>query len=385
MALLGLVSLFADLTYEGARSATGPFLATLGAGSLAVGLATGVGEFAGYALRVLSGLAADRTRRYWLFTFLGYAINLGAVPALAWVHRWEWAVVLLVAERIGKAIRAPARDVLLSQGTKVLGHGKGFGFHELLDQIGAVGGPLLVAWVLARQQESFHAAFLVLGIPAVASLLTLLLARVEAPEVGATPERGAPLTSAGSIPRRLRWILAFTACHFFGFAPWQILSFHCQMQQVFPLPVLPLLYAVAMAVDGVLALPFGWLYDRWGVFSLSLASLFALLGSLLAFSSSPLFVIGGIVFLGAAMAVQETGFKAAMAQESPQGRQGLVFGMLHGLWGVALLLGSAIFGALYSFGYGAVACYCVATELLSLALLFRAWRFGGPKPVPSVP
>ncbi len=237
VALLGLVSLFADLTYEGARSLSGPLLATLGASSLVVGLATGLGEFASYALRVVAGFAADRTRRYWLFTFLGYAINLGAVPALALFNRWEWAVALLVAERIGKAVRAPARDVLLSQATRVVGHGKGFGFHELLDQVGVVGGPLLVAWVLA-EQESFRMAFLVLGIPAAASLLTLVVARVKAPRALPAARPDVSVSPQPALPHRLRSILAFAACHLLGFAPIPLASYHCQLEQIFPLPLL---------------------------------------------------------------------------------------------------------------------------------------------------
>src|SRR5450830_1308752 len=61
---LGVVSLFADMTYEGARSVTGPFLAILGASGAAVGIVAGFGELVGYGLRLVSGFIADRTRRY---------------------------------------------------------------------------------------------------------------------------------------------------------------------------------------------------------------------------------------------------------------------------------------------------------------------------------
>src|SRR5262245_9626652 len=150
VALFGVVSLLADLTYEGARSITGPFLATFGASGATVGFVAGAGELVGYALRLVSGVVADRTRRYWPITFAGYAINLLAVPLLALAGRWEVAAALMVCERLGKAIRSPAKDALLSHATKVIGHGKGFGLHEALDQIGAVSGPLLLAVGLAR-------------------------------------------------------------------------------------------------------------------------------------------------------------------------------------------------------------------------------------------
>ncbi|MCS6774652.1 MAG: hypothetical protein NZ693_11145, partial [Thermoflexales bacterium] len=123
--LFGVVSLLADTTYEGARSVYGPFLATLGASSLVVGLAAGGGELVGYALRLVSGLVSDRTRAYWGVTFIGYAVNMLAVPLLALAGRWETAVGLMLAERAGKAIRTPARDVLLARVAQHTGRGWG--------------------------------------------------------------------------------------------------------------------------------------------------------------------------------------------------------------------------------------------------------------------
>jgi hypothetical protein len=146
--LLGVVSLFADATYESARSITGPFLAILGASGAVVGIVAGFGELIGYALRLLSGYIADRTRQYWTLTIIGYFVNMGAVPLLAFAGRWEIAVVLIIAERVGKAIRTPARDAMLSHAATQIGRGWAFGVHEAMDQIGAVAGPLLLALIL---------------------------------------------------------------------------------------------------------------------------------------------------------------------------------------------------------------------------------------------
>jgi len=147
--LLGLVSLLADVTYEGARSVTGPYLGLLGASSAVVGFAAGFGEMLGYAFRLVSGYWADRTHRYWLLTIVGYALNLLAIPLLAFVGNWQVAVLLLILETLGKGLRTPARDVMLSQATKQVGRGFGFGLHEAMDQIGAVAGPVFVSIVLA--------------------------------------------------------------------------------------------------------------------------------------------------------------------------------------------------------------------------------------------
>src|SRR6202050_2780467 len=141
---LGVVSLFADMTYEGAHSIIGPYLRDLGATGLQVATIAGVGEMLAESLRFFSGRFADRTRSYWAITFCGYAMNVVAVPALAWASHWRLAAVLIVAERTGKALRGPARDVLLSGATQEVGHGWGFGVHSIMDQTGAVIGPLLM-------------------------------------------------------------------------------------------------------------------------------------------------------------------------------------------------------------------------------------------------
>ena len=142
---LGTISLFADVTYEGARSINGPFLGTLGASAAVVGIVSGAGELAGYLLRLFSGFAVDRTRAYWTLTIVGYTINLLAVPCMALAGHWGFAAALIIAERAGKAVRTPARDVMLSQASKIVGRGWGFGLHEFMDQLGAFMGPLLVA------------------------------------------------------------------------------------------------------------------------------------------------------------------------------------------------------------------------------------------------
>ena len=178
--LMGLVSLLADITYEGARSITGPYLAILGASGAAVGVIVGLGELIGYGIRVVSGYAADRLRSYWMFTFLGYAINLLAVPMLALAGNWQMAAFFIVLERFGKGLRTPARDTMLSFATKQVGRGFGFGLHEALDQIGAISGPLIVAGILFSQHH-YSVAFACLLIPAIGALSMLTFARISFP------------------------------------------------------------------------------------------------------------------------------------------------------------------------------------------------------------
>ncbi|MFQ3585550.1 MAG: MFS transporter, partial [Cyanobacteriota bacterium] len=172
--LLGIVSLCADATYEGARSISGAFLGSLGASGTVVGLVAGGGELLAYGLRLGVGVLSDRTGRYWQLTTLGYVINTLVIPTLAGVAQWPLAALLLLAERTGKGIRTPPRDVLLSHAAMQVGRGFGFGLHEAMDQIGAVGGPLLVV-VMLWAGQGFRGGFLVLGIPALIGLGVLLL------------------------------------------------------------------------------------------------------------------------------------------------------------------------------------------------------------------
>ncbi len=174
--LMGVVSLLADMTHEGARSITGPFMAFLGASGTVVGFVAGFGELVGYLLRLPSGYISDRTGRYWTITVIGYLVNMLAVPLLALAGRWETAALLIVAERAGKAIRNPTRDAMLSHATLEVGRGWGFGLHEAMDQIGAMLGPLIVAAVLYFK-GSYQTSFAVLLIPAILTIGVLLAAR----------------------------------------------------------------------------------------------------------------------------------------------------------------------------------------------------------------
>jgi predicted MFS family arabinose efflux permease len=222
--LLGLVSLLADVTYEGARSITGPYLSLLGASAAAVGLVAGAGELIGYALRLASGVLADRTRRYWLLTIAGYTLNLAAVPLLALAGRWEIAAALMVAERTGKAIRTPARDAMLAHATKTLGRGWGFGLHEAMDQIGALAGPLLVAAALARS-GSYRNGFAWLAIPAALALVALLIAWRTLPRPEELEPRGGSLE--GRFLPRAFWLYA-GACGLMaaGFVDFPLIAYH---------------------------------------------------------------------------------------------------------------------------------------------------------------
>ena len=368
--LLGLVSLFADMTYEGARSIAGPFLAVLGASGAVVGLVSGFGEFAGYGLRLVAGWMTDRTRRYWTLTITGYAINLLAVPALALAGRWEAAAALLMLERMGKALRNPPRDAMLSFATRSVGAGWAFGLHEAMDQIGAVVGPLIVAAVL-HGRGGYRESFALLLAPALIALAVLAAARRECPRPQNLEPRFAPLQPSGQ-PRGYWVLVAGSALCAAGFADFPLIAFHLEKVRLLPEASIAVLYAVAMGVDALAALVLGRAFDRFGVRVAAAAPLFAGLAAPLAFLGGAAGAWAGTVLWGVAMGAQESVLRAAVARLSTAERRGTAYGVFHAVFGTAWFLGSAALGLLYDRSLLGLAAVAAVLEAAALVVLLRA-------------
>jgi MFS family permease len=254
--LMGIVSLFGDITYEGARSVTGPYLAILGASGGIVGLVGGIGEFIGYALRLASGYVTDKAKVYWPITIIGYSLII-SIPLLAFAHFWQVAAALIILERMGKGIRSPARDAILSHATKQVGRGLGFGIHEALDQIGAVIGPLIFSTVFFLHQ-GYRLAFNILWVPALLCVATLLAARKRVPspeklEIDLSPSH--TKRPKERWPSEIFWHYGlFIFLSVAGFASFQIIAYHFKVQGVVPDHLIPIFYAIAMGVDALMAL-----------------------------------------------------------------------------------------------------------------------------------
>jgi MFS family permease len=364
---MGVVSLLADMVYEGGRSIAGPYLALLGASGTVVGLAAGFGELIGYGLRLVFGYLSDRTRRYWAFTIAGYALTALAVPALALAGSWQIAVVFLIIERISKALRTPSKDTLLAYATTSIGHGKGFGLHEVLDQIGAVAAPLLLAAVIAWRGD-YRLAFVVLLIPGVLTILMLLVARARFPQ----PEDLAgttPVLATRGFSRAFWFYLAAVGLIAAGFADFSLIAFHLQRTAVLPSAWIPALYALAMAVDALAALLFGLLFDRVGFRALALAALLSAGFAPLAFSSTSALVVLGMVLWGIGMGAQESILRAAVAGMVPPERRGTAYGLFNTGYGLCWFAGSALMGLLYDRSLSALIGVSVALQLVAVVML----------------
>ena len=360
---LGVVSLFADMTYEGAHSIIGPFLKDLGATATEVGIIAGLGEMLAASLRFFSGRFADKTRAYWTITIIGYGVNLIVVPAMAFAGNWQMAALLVVCERTGKAIRGPARDVLLTDVTKVVGHGWGFGLHAAFDQTGAMVGPLLMAAAVA-QNNQFGPAFLRLAIPAVLALTALFAAKADYPVQGAPPVSKAPQ----ELPHVFWLYVAAAGVLACGFIDFPLLAYHFQKMSLAKPAVIPLLYSGAMGVNGLTALIFGRMFDRWGVPVLS----FGILISMLALPFGLLGGSTGAVISVACWAIglgaQDASLRSGIAQVVSMNKRGSAFGAFNGVYGVAWFVGSVIMGVLYDHSIPALVAFGVTIQVIAAVM-----------------
>ncbi|MES1956264.1 MFS transporter [Salinisphaera hydrothermalis] len=371
----GVVSMLADLVYEGARSVTGPYLATFGASAMTVGLVTGLGEAVALVFRLISGPVSDRTGRYWTLSITGYAITIISVPLLALAGTLAQASTLIVGERFGKAVRTPARDTMLAAAsTASFGRGLTFAVHEAMDQSGAFLGPLIVAGMIAL--SGYRAGFAVLAVPGVLALLTLAWLRRAVPRPTAyEPEQTVadePAEATGKIHNfsRTFWLYtAFTAMSMLGFSTFAVLAYHDQVAGVIAPAWIPVTYAVAMAAAALVALGSGWLYDRIGLRALMVALPLAVLVPILAFSDSVLAVWIGAAVWGAAMGIHESTLRAAVADLVPAARRGTAYGLFTAAYGVAWLAGSTAIGALYGLSQTGVIVFVAATQVVALILL----------------
>jgi len=372
---LGFVSLFADMTYEGAHSVIGPLLKDLGATATEVGIIAGFGEMIAASLRYFSGRLADRTQAYWTITTLGYFLNLVVVPGLAFAGNWQAAALLVVAERTGKSLRGPARDVLLSEATEVVGHGSGFGLHAAMDQTGAVLGPLLVALSVARTHH-FGSAFLLLAVPAAAAFIALLFARWARSNKGTPP----PAPARKDLPN-VFWIYVGAAGLLaLGFVDFPLLAFHFQKNSLTSPEMIPLLYAGAMGVNGVTALIFGRLFDRFGIQIISIGILVSLLALPFGFLDGTSGVYISVACWATGLGAQDATLRSGISEVVSMNKRGTAFGAFNAAYGVLWFLGSVAMGVLYDFSLVALVAFGICAQALAaVVFIWLRWPLAREK------
>lgn len=377
--MLGIISFFSDFTHEGGRSIYGPYLNLIGASVFAVAFASGLGEFIGHALRLVTGFIADKTKKYWLMMFLGYALNLLAIPMLAFVKPEAWwiAIVLILLERVGKAVRAPAKSALTSFTAPHLGAGKAFAINEALDQLGAFLGPMSVYLMVSRGQgntlETYQNSFLMLGVFAVVTLMIIVFARIKYPN----PDQFESKTKAFKLPTQKAFWIYMVAIGFLamGFIDYPVIAYHLSLEESFNVQMIPLIYAFAMGIDAISALIFGHWFDRKGVITLVIALGIALLSTPFVFLvEGDIALIVGVACWGIGMGAQESILKAVVAHMIPKERRATGYGVMSTVFGFSWMLGSMMIGILYPISLGIVAVFAISMHLISVILLLLLSR-----------
>ena len=385
--LFGIVSLFSDMTHEGASSIRGAYLSLLGASAATIGFISGLGELIGYSMRYVFGKLTDKSKQYWPMTIAGYVLDIIAVPVLALVgeHGWIAACVLLVIQRMGKAIKKPAKDTIMSFAASQEGVGKSFGIQEVLDQIGAFIGPVLLYLVMLFKTEGttfeiYSTCFAVLAIPGAITLILLIVTRCKFPN----PEHFEPEPKE-YIPFKMKkefiLYIAGISLFAFGFIDYSIIIMHVSRTYSHLAPglsetsalvstgSLPLLYAGAMLVDAVAALFFGMMYDKNGVkalvWSTVISALFAVF--VFAFDSVPMLLIG-VALWGVGMGAQESILKAAVTSMVPKASRATGYGVFECSFGAFWFLGSWLMGVLYDVSIPAMIAVSVIAQLAAIPL-----------------
>lgn len=385
--LFGIVSLFSDMTHEGASSIRGAYLSLLGASAATIGFISGLGELIGYSMRYVFGKLTDKSKQYWPMTIAGYVLDIIAVPVLALVgeHGWIAACVLLVIQRMGKAIKKPAKDTIMSFAASQEGVGKSFGIQEVLDQIGAFIGPVLLYLVMLFKTEGttfeiYSTCFAVLAIPGAITLILLIVTRCKFPN----PEHFEPEPKE-YIPFNMKkefiLYIAGISLFAFGFIDYSIIIMHVSRTYSHLAPglsetsalvstgSLPLLYAGAMLVDAVAALFFGMMYDKNGVkalvWSTVISAPFAVF--VFAFDSVPMLLIG-VALWGVGMGAQESILKAAVTSMVPKASRATGYGVFECSFGAFWFLGSWLMGVLYDVSIPAMIAVSVIAQLAAIPL-----------------
>ncbi|MFZ1946711.1 MAG: MFS transporter, partial [bacterium] len=311
----------------------------------------------------------------WTMVFVGYGLIL-AVPFLALAGRWEVAALFILLERLGKAVRTPAREVILSSAGKAIGTGWAFGIHEALDQIGAFAGPLIFTAAIALSGDSasplegYRIGFKVLLIPFVVMIAVLVYARAKFPEPHKMDSSGAD----GGVPRVFWLYLVFTCLTICGFANFQLISFHLKAKSLAGDAMIPLIYAIAMGVDAVAALVIGKLYDRRGMSVLLALPVISFVMAPLAFWSRMSVAMAGIVLWGVALGIHETIMRAAIGDMVPLARRGWAYGVFYLAFGLSWFVGSLAIGALYGVAIKYVVAFAVLLQAASIPAFFAFKR-----------
>ena len=369
---MGIVNLFGDTTYEGGAAINGQFLGSLGASAAAISIIAGAGEFLGYALRSVAGWTADKSGKYWPVTIVGFAINLFAVPAMALAGTWQVAALLILAERTGRAIRKPTVEAMLSYSTGALGTGWVYALNTALDETGATIGPLLIAFAMYRH-ASYRTSYSWLLVSAVLAFIALIVARMIF-SVPSQLEQGERTAKAKRFTPAFWIYMMGAACFGAGLMSFEFIAFHLASHRIASAYWIPVLLGIATGFGVLVNLVLGRLYDRNAIGTLVGAVFVSALFSPFVFLGGFAVALFGMLLWGIGYAVQDTLFKAVVADRLPEGRRNFAYGIFYTGYGVGWLIGSVAVGLLYDVSVIAVIAFSMIVQLAAIPIVLFAQR-----------
>ena len=372
--LLGIVSLMGDVVYEGSRGIVPSYLVFLGASAFIIVFVGRLGEFLGYAFRLISGVLSDTTKAYWIFIFLGYGLIV-SIPLLGFAGGWAIAIILILLERLGKAFRSPSRDAVLSIVSKDVGTGKAFGVHELLDQIGAILGPILVAGLMFYSGNNYSQTFSLLLLPFAVLLATLVytyrkIGKVKPVEIEKVQDKNRKLERPFYI-----YVFAVTL-NTLGLIPYELILYKASIilnpaEQW----IVPLIYTVIQGVDAPSALLSGYSYDKFKIKVLALPFALSVIPPIIALANAdlPMLIIAA-VFFGLVLGMQESIYRAAVSEFAPISSRGTAYGIFNTAYGVGMLASGAAYGLIATLRspFILVVLYVFVTQAAAVILLLKA-------------
>jgi MFS-type transporter involved in bile tolerance (Atg22 family) len=382
--IFGVISLFGDILYEGARSVNGPYLKTMGANAAVVGLIAGVGEFIGYAIRLISGYFSDKTKAYWMFTIFGYALLI-SVPLLAMAGVWQIAAVFMLAERFGKALRSPARDTIVSQATKQIGTGWGFGIGEAMDQVGALTGPLILTFFFmftgtaTKNLSDYQHGYQLFWVPFFILMLCILIAYIKVPDPAELEVQAVKKPMPEKLTKVFWLYTAFSFVATAGFVNFVLIGYHFKAHHILSDAMIPLSYGLAMGVDAIFALYIGVRYDQYkakhkhdlaGLLTLIVIPMLSVFIPVLVFSDSAALAIIAVILWGLVMGAHETIMKSAIADLTPIKKRGTGYGVFNTSYGIAMFIGASLMGVMYQFSIPLLIVVATLVQLMAFPLFF---------------
>ncbi|WP_308534368.1 MFS transporter [uncultured Peptoniphilus sp.] len=381
--IFGIISLLGDVIYEGARSANSQYFSLLGISAANIGFYFGLGEFLGYFLRLFAGLVSDIYHMHWPFIFIGYGFLI-VVPLMGTTSSLGVLASLMLLERIGKALRNPSKDTLLSTVSEhEVGIGFAFGIQEALDQLGAFLGPIiftLVFYFSGHGLASYQFAYKLLFIPFILLMAFLYFAYKKIKDENLIERIDGKKFSRDKMGKVFWIYCAFSFFSSIGFINFSIIAYHLKVKGLMTDGNITLLYSLAMIVDAITALIIGKAYDilkikrknkMGGILIMALIPFVTAIIPFFTLSFNKSLIIFGLLIFGLVIGSHETIIRSAIADITPFSKRGTAYGIFNGIYGLAFLIGSSLVGALYDFGnMNLIFIFVLAAQIISLYLFY---------------